>query len=205
MQRLFTIASQAFANNEPFWDASYPHHTTEEGRKVGGARFNETISRPEVRYIKAVDLDTGSIAGFAKWAIFDNYMPDLAKDATLPDHAPYWETADDRAHAQHLLTQFVACRNDAIKRTGGNLVLLDLLCIDPAYQRKGVGHALVQWGVGKADEMGVEAVVEGSVPGRPLYEKYGFEFRKIVTLEVPEKWEHRGIARSAWMERAKRV
>lgn len=203
MQRLFTITSLAFAKNEPFWDAMYPRHDTEEGRKSGSERFKKMMSRPEVHFIKAVDLDTGDIAGFGKWAVFDNYAPD--DPPTIPEDAPYWETEDERAYAEHLLKQFVACRNEAIKRTGGNMVNLDVLTIDPAYQRKGVGDMLVRWGVEKADGMGVEAVVESSVPGRRLYEKHGFEYRKTVELELPEKWKYKDPSRFAWMERSKKA
>ena len=38
----------------------------------------------------------------------------------------------------------------------------------------GAGNLLVEWGTKKADEMGVEAFVESTAIGVPLYEKHGF-------------------------------
>lgn len=33
---------------------------------------------------------------------------------------------------------------------------LDLLIVDPKHHRKGAGRALIQWGLDKADELGVD-------------------------------------------------
>lgn len=33
---------------------------------------------------------------------------------------------------------------------------LDMMMVDPAYQRQGAGRLLVQWGLARAKEMGVE-------------------------------------------------
>lgn len=33
---------------------------------------------------------------------------------------------------------------------------LDLMCVDPAWQRKGFGIILLKWGLDKADKLGIE-------------------------------------------------
>lgn len=43
---------------------------------------------------------------------------------------------------------------------------------------------LVNWGCDRADEMGVEAYVEASVMGAPLYARFGFQPIKEMTIEV---------------------
>lgn len=74
--------------------------------------------------------------------------------------------------------------------------------MDPAHQRKKVGDALVRWGTKRADEMGVEAVIESSVFGRGLYEKHGFVWIKDVVVEAPE-FPERQKGSYAWLVRPK--
>lgn len=52
---------------------------------------------------------------------------------------------------------------------------LDILVVDPAHQRRGLGSRLVEWGLARADELGVEAFLTASPFGKPLYEKQGFQ------------------------------
>jgi predicted N-acetyltransferase YhbS len=77
--------------------------------------------------------------------------------------------------------------------------------VDPKYQKRGAGKLLVQWGTKLADEMGAEAIVEASPAGRYLYEQNGFVFRHEVTLQVPEKWEHKPKQSFLWMVRPART
>lgn len=53
--------------------------------------------------------------------------------------------------------------------------MLDLLLVDPAHQRKGLGRKLVFYGLDLADEEGVLASVVGSAVGDKLYVSCGFE------------------------------
>lgn len=80
----------------------------------------------------------------------------------------------------------------------------DICAIDPAHQRKKVGDALVKWGLQKADELGLEAVVESSVFGKGLYEKNGFVFVEDVKVEVPG-FEERPVGGYAWLVRPKKA
>lgn len=85
-----------------------------------------------------------------------------------------------------------------------NSFVSDILAIDPAHQRKKAGDALVKWGLQKADELGLEAVVESSVFGRGLYEKNGFVWKEDVKVIVPG-WEDRPVGGFAWMEKPKKA
>lgn len=201
MQRLFTITSLAFKDNEPFWDAMYPHHTTEAGRRIGGERFLKAKKAdPNTHYIKAVDDSMGEIAGFAKWNVFQDRLPASAKA-----EGPYWESENDREYAQHLMNEFSRDRTKFVESRDGNAVNLDILVIDPKYQRMGIGGKLVAWGVERADELGFDAVIESSVFGRGLYAKNGFVWQKNVEMELPEKWKGRAPSRYAWMVREKKA
>jgi len=202
MDRIFEITSTSFARNEPLWDVMYPSHWIDSGRKIGADRMR-TIKNtdPQTTFLKAVDESTGEIMGMAKWNVYDNHLPDPAEKKAMGD---FWENDDEKLYASHMIELFIVERNRAIKQSGGNLVSLDILTIDPAFQRRGVGTKLVEWGTQKADELGVEAVVESSVYGKGLYQKHGFCFVREVTLSPPEKWAGREEAKFAWMVRPRK-
>lgn len=52
---------------------------------------------------------------------------------------------------------------------------LDLLAIDPLYQRRGLGRELVMWGVRMADDELICASVIASESGEGLYTSCGFK------------------------------
>lgn len=160
----------------------WPYHWTEEGRKQGVERMIKIKnSDPNATYLKAYDEQTGEIMGMAKWYVLINSYPVKAEGGSP---VPYWESEEDKFYAGQMVDNFVKDRNVAIAERNGNVVGLDILTVDPAHQRKKVGDALVKWGINKADELGLDAIVESSVFGKGLYEKNGFIFSKNVDVEV---------------------
>ena len=53
---------------------------------------------------------------------------------------------------------------------------VDLACVHPKHQRKGIGKALIENGLQRARKDNVEVWLCASVPGQGLYQKLGFEF-----------------------------
>jgi N-acetylglutamate synthase-like GNAT family acetyltransferase len=51
---------------------------------------------------------------------------------------------------------------------------LQVCFTDPDYRGRGAGKLLMEWGVNKADEIGVESFVEASELGMHLYKQFGF-------------------------------
>lgn len=49
-----------------------------------------------------------------------------------------------------------------------------MLATDPKYQGKGSGSRILRWGVEKADSEHLEAYLEASPEGLPVYEHFGF-------------------------------
>ncbi len=93
---------------------------------------------------------------------------DLAQEAK--EGSPeYWPDQKELLFVSQIVPAFLESRQSILDRTKGNLVSLDILAIDPAYQRKGVGARLVEWGTKKADDLGFEACVESSIFGKGLY------------------------------------
>lgn len=98
--------------------------------------------------------------------------------------------------------------------------------MDPKHHRRGVGTLMMQYGVGIADELGVDvrilglshlprshlllelltdsfskAVVEASRVGRFLYEKFGFEILEDVLIPNPPKQQGQQEQFIHWMQR----
>lgn len=60
------------------------------------------------------------------------------------------------------------------------------MAVDPSYRGRGVGEALMHWGLARADELGLESLVEATTAGRWLYEKVGYRY--LLTLNIdPDK------------------
>ena len=51
---------------------------------------------------------------------------------------------------------------------------LEMLFTHPQHRNRGAGSLLVERGIRKADELGLEAYVEASLMGKSVYEKHGF-------------------------------
>jgi hypothetical protein len=68
---------------------------------------------------------------------------------------------------------------------------------------------MLQWGVGMADELGVKCIVEATVDGQPLYERFSFVTKQVVDtkkegMDADEEWmklQERYPLVSCWMER----
>ena len=61
---------------------------------------------------------------------------------------------------------------ESVKEKG--YLYMAILAVDPNFQRMGVGHRLLQWGLEKADREGLECFIEASPEGKGLYEKFGW-------------------------------
>ena len=174
--RYFAVVAEAFGSEHPYFDFLFPSHDTPPGREAGGARLFEAFKTdPHAVFFKVSDASQGpgkgKIVGVAKWLVFDGAVPErggLSGD--------WWPTSEAKELAAYIAGEYTAERWEAIEATGGHLVCqstapianscpavadysiaLDLMAVDPAYQRKGIGGMLLQWGLKKADQMKVKA------------------------------------------------
>ncbi|CAJ2511991.1 Uu.00g076160.m01.CDS01 [Anthostomella pinea] len=61
--------------------------------------------------------------------------------------------------------------------------MLEFLGVDPAYQQKGLGFTLVDWGCRQADATGLEVYLDATIKGLPFYKKhFGFQERKALVM-----------------------
>jgi GNAT superfamily N-acetyltransferase len=120
---------------------------------------------PNTRYLKAA-LPDGTIIGMAKWYLFLD--PPARPDPWAMEFAP-------NAHVE-LGRYFFGAVNAArdAKLGGKRHMLMATLVVLPEYQRMGVGHELLRWGLAKADEEQVECWIDASPAGLGLYKKFGW-------------------------------
>ncbi|MCJ1289374.1 hypothetical protein MMC34_000906 [Xylographa carneopallida] len=191
------ILSRAFVHTSPIIDALFPHHDTPAGQAEAVTSFTKSLStNPTAHFLKAVDDNTGAILGWGEWLVMDQglYVEEKADDSK-------WESEAEREWAGVLWAPLGAVRAQAAERAGGRFLLLNLLCVDPEYQRSGAGTALMRWGTKIADERGVEAILEATPAGRHLYEQNGFEVVEQMKWEISEKFAGRSTPQLYFMRR----
>ncbi|CAI6335512.1 unnamed protein product [Periconia digitata] len=103
---------------------------------------------------------------------------DLDKDYTIPD--PYPES--NTAMWNEFFDLFHSVKRDVMGLRP--FFKLDTLVTHPDHHRKGAGKALLEEGLRRVDEEGLECYLESSVMGRPLYERFGFVAVREISLDL---------------------
>ena len=129
-------------------------------------------------FLKAVDTDLpadSQIVATAKWLIYpqERSEEELKKDE---DEGSRDDLFSEGANKEVMIPFFTELARERRERWGGRpYVLLSILAVSTAHQRKGLGGKLLKVGLDMADKMGLEAFLESSPKGKGLYAKYGFE------------------------------
>ena len=59
---------------------------------------------------------------------------------------------------------------------------LQELAVAPSFQRRGVGGMLIDWGLERAREENIPAMLESSQAGHKLYQKKGFQITGVLSV-----------------------
>ncbi|KAF2188341.1 putative GNAT family acetyltransferase [Zopfia rhizophila CBS 207.26] len=130
---------------------------------------------PSSHWLKVTDTETGEVIGGCRWHLHraDPYVSVRGKKFI----APTYPDGAEKDFASLVLGQVLNPRAERYAKPHAHL---HICFVHPDHRRKGIGALLVAWGVGKADEMGVEAFIEATPIGKHLYETFGFV---VVTTE----------------------
>ncbi|OCL15025.1 acyl-CoA N-acyltransferase [Glonium stellatum] len=155
--------------------------------KVAEERRKE-FHKPEYYRLKVVDTDSGEIIACAQWSVYPHGKTEAgSKDDGKPPYTP------PEVNLPALKALLGPLRGANIEIMGTRpYVMLNTLTTLPEHQRRGAASMLVQWGVDKADEMGVETYLDSSIIARPLYERFGFEVVKEVIFDRTQ-WGGEGL------------
>ncbi|KAI0173196.1 acyl-CoA N-acyltransferase [Hypoxylon sp. FL1284] len=142
---------------------------------------------PSSYWNKVVDTETGKIAGGALWNIhkenpFAN--PSASEVTWFPDDS-------SRTFVEKALVNHSRPRSQRAQRPH---LYLFIIFTHPDHRRRGVGQQFMDWGMKKADELGLEFFLDSTPYGRPLYEANGFVYIEenvnIPMTDAPdEKWK----------------
>lgn len=141
---------------------------------------------PSSHWLKILDTDTGEIIGGCRWHVHES--DPYEKSRGKPFVALTYPEGTERDFASLVLGQVLNPRAERYTRPHAHL---HICFVHPEHRRRGVGSMMVEWGVTKADKMGVESFLEASFIARPLYEKFGFVVvtteEADTTIEKPNK------------------
>lgn len=143
-----------------------------------------------VFYLKCVDTTTNQMIAGARWRYVRPEDPnatfrtwdEVNKELTIPE--PFAESNPEVFRAFHELF------GETKRKLLGTRPywVLDTLVTHPEHHRRGAGGMLLKWGCEKADEAKMETYLEASEMGAPLYERYGFEPKEHIALDL-RNWD----------------
>ncbi|CAO2654109.1 Nn.00g108420.m01.CDS01 [Neocucurbitaria sp. VM-36] len=151
--------------------------------------IRDGIVNKGILYIKCVDTSSGEIIAGARWrhvkpaaeGATERTWDEVEAEFEAPE--PYEESHPEMFKGLHDL--FNLNKREILGRRP--YYCLDTLVTLPQHERRGAGSMLVRWGCERADEAGVEAYLEASPMGAPMYARHGFQAVKEVELDL-RKW-----------------
>jgi GNAT superfamily N-acetyltransferase len=139
------------------------------------------LTHPKVDLLVARDVSSGRPVGSIAWAR-RGYQGDVDYPLDEPSDRETKEgpktMADLSSLTDHAMDQFMS----QMMPQGSRCRYIVGINVDPAYQGKGVGSRLIQWGTDKADSERVRCWVSSSMGGHLAFQKQGF--REISRVEA---------------------
>lgn len=139
----------------------------------------EELSNPHTHFVCVTSSDASgqeTVIAFAQW---------MAPSNPVTVELPTWPAGSD----SELANSFFGALFSTHKRLmeGKKHWYLELLGTRPEFQGKGAAGMLMRWGLERADEEGVEAYLEASPDGKPIYEHFGFVAQEELVVDLEGK------------------
>ena len=178
----------------------YPGYVAEAEDSV----HRDLDTKPHVHHLKVVDPSNETeVIAYAKWEVYPNGRPDLAKlrqpmdpaDKEVDQFGDLREAAHDyfckrngemgkRPHIRKFNFLWYRESDNGKIAAVDNATVLALLVTSTQHRKRGAGSLLVKWGIEKSEETGLLAYVQASEQGRRLYSHYGFEDLDTVEFDL---------------------
>ncbi|KFY03651.1 hypothetical protein O988_01325 [Pseudogymnoascus sp. VKM F-3808] len=139
------------------------------------------------RHFKVVDEGTGKIAAISRWwfphTLTEEEVAKAEEAKNGPQPAPV-PGANNEAEKE-FVTQLVDYRNKWVKND--EMYMMNILAVVPAYQRLGLGAALLVPVLKMADKEGKKTFIEASKAGEKLYRRLGWvETGDTISIDFTE-------------------
>jgi ribosomal protein S18 acetylase RimI-like enzyme len=212
---IFHCFGEAFGRQtrESIWLAMNPHWESPQGQKHGAhsllKRWQLTTrnknGQPNTVILKATlpdphDKTKPKIVGAAIWwqASFVDGYGDSPSDSPGAAALAALTPTEQRFASQmyrSLWQRRVSYACEKAMSPSPAIFILDICAVDPAFQRRGIGEKLVQWGLKEAKHRGgLECTTEASSMGRSVYQRLGFEVEgsgEDILYELDEEFSNR--------------
>ncbi|KAI9698883.1 MAG: hypothetical protein M1820_007304 [Bogoriella megaspora] len=162
-------------DSEPGFALIFPRMETPEGlAKTASILSTGYGKNDDIHWIKAVDEESGRMASSACWITYPHDPYNTSGTFTGERHG------DDESNPLRQFFEFFykdkwlqRSRFEEVRRPHCFLLVL---WTDPDFQRKGAATALLDWGLNKADELGLACFLEASPRAHKdgFYHKRGF-------------------------------
>ncbi|KAF1948442.1 putative GNAT family acetyltransferase [Byssothecium circinans] len=191
---IFSCISEAFGRQarDALWMVLNPDWEDEKGQEKGAAdlvkRWNAVKTNknglPNTVFLKATLPDSADeskrkIVGMAIWeqcSFVDGYGIQPSED--LGDALNGLDPNEARFASQmfrSLWKRRIEYTKEKSTADPPAIFVLDMCCVHPSFQRRGIAQKLVQWGLGEAKRRGgLECTTEASSMGRGAYVKLAF-------------------------------
>ncbi|KAF7596891.1 hypothetical protein BBP40_011936 [Aspergillus hancockii] len=173
----------------PFYCHAFPGASEESMQRFETISFLKFIANPEVHVLCGVDAQNGEIIAVSRWTVPSSLgyeqpaaVKQMSEEALekVAKHMDYAPRPMNEAVFEGFRRMFAESRK---KRCRADDILLDLLCILPGHQGKGLGSIMLEWGIKKADAQDKRVYLESTPDGMGLYKKYDFELVEEVMFE----------------------
>ncbi|KAI4854506.1 hypothetical protein E4T44_00127 [Aureobasidium sp. EXF-8845] len=182
------------------------HHTIEKVQKEEGVDITYSFERwistgmehHAQTFWKVVDSETDELVSVAKFT-FQYHEGEAYQDTPVEGEKPPPKRLLDFFTWLNKRSEEIAKEHYA----GSPHAYLTYLATHPAYRRRGAAHMLLEKGMQKADEAGLDMYLQASLMGAPLYKKFGFEVMSMQEIDLSQ-WGVDQVETRTYMSRMTR-
>ncbi|KAI9375185.1 acyl-CoA N-acyltransferase [Aspergillus egyptiacus] len=184
---LAAINIHAFRNT-PLHSNAFPNLPYDAVHAAKQQRYLRKLAHPETHVLAAVD-ESGVVVGCARWLI-----PGVVR--TTAAEAGHEEKKEEEMLPEGTNREIYEGFFRVLEERGREFlreddIVLEFLATHPDAQRKGVGKALLTWGMERADQLQRRIYLEATTEGLPVYEKLGWRELARVVLDY-SRWGGEG-------------